>query len=255
MTLYGIAISTTRATPNSAMIYLAGNKKATETATDQLPSSPGAILLLKTNYIPGQVDDIGSNTPLTKWENQPCERLHWISCGSVNGEHLMIVNEWPSATSGASAYKLSAKRPVFDSLQPPKPQHPPNWPESFHSVAILQPFEKDNHLFAVAELWYKEKKYIQADIYALSGITLSYRYFLDREDTVYQFSLNGSPYSDQVSTTRKIPDRDWIAERATFQGELQLLNKSTNWWYERYGKGNLNWVCSMTFHLIPYSGF
>ncbi|TEY41046.1 hypothetical protein BOTCAL_0405g00040 [Botryotinia calthae] len=228
--LYGISISSARATPNTAMIYLTGNRGP--------GSNNGTIMVLQAEYHPDNPSNIGSEIPLTAWNNQPGTMLHWISCGSVKQEDILLINDLSVVTPGASAYKLSVPRPTFKN--PPLPSRP-LWPLSFHAVALFHPFQKDFQVFAVAEIWYTESTSMQVDMYTLTGIELSYKYQVTDGQTMYSFSINGSAYTFPVSTNRVIPAHNWIAQGTTFQGQLPLLGKQTNWWYQIAPMGNYIW--------------
>jgi hypothetical protein len=143
----------------------------------------------------------------------------------------------------ASAYQLSVPRPLF--LAPSPPPAGPLWPPSFHAVALLHPFYKDtaDGAFCVAEIWYTESTFMQADLYNLQGHELSCKYEVVNGQTLFSFSLNGGPYSTPVVTSLIIPARNWIAQKAQLQGQLPILDVQTNWWYETVQPGNItNWV-------------
>ncbi|KAI0410516.1 hypothetical protein F5X98DRAFT_359373 [Xylaria grammica] len=227
--LYGISISTARAVDeNQAMVYLTGN------TPDRSPET-GTIMLLTTTFDLKNPGEIGTDVPLTIWDKQPSTMLHWICSGAINGEDTILLSDLPGRTNlqvdgppAASAYKLAPRRPLFQ-----VPQVPPSplWPGSFHAVALLHPFNKDNQSFCVAEIWYTESAYIRCDMYTPSGISVSFVYESEGGKTHFRISINKGPYSSPFPTTRTIPERSWIAKKGKFQGQLPILDVQTNWWY------------------------
>ena len=231
VTLYGIAISEVRASSNNAMVYLTGNSGS--------GSATSTIMLLQAVYDPMDSSKIGSNIPLTAWNNQPGTLLHWISCGTIAQDDTMLVNELSGTFPGALAYQLAIPRPLFQVESTPSQ---PLWPTSFHAVALFHPFEKNNQVLTVAEIWYTESSSMRFDIYTLSGIELSLKYQLVGGQTQYQFAINGSAYSPPQPTNRVIPAHDWIAKVVKYQGQLPLLGEQTDWWYEIAPTKNNIWV-------------
>ncbi|KAI9859033.1 MAG: NHL repeat-containing protein 3 [Trichoglossum hirsutum] len=237
LTLYGISISTARAADKTAMVYLTGN-------TSDLGSDTGTIMLLTATYDPEKPSDIGSNTPMTAWNNQPGTMLHWICSGPITDQEMILLSDLTNdgkSSDGdapaASAYQLAVPRPLFQ--VPPQAPTGPLWPTSFHAVTLLHPFEKDNQPFCVAEIWYTELTSMQFDIYTMTGIEVSYKYKLVGGETVYSVSTNGSPYYGPFPTTKVIPAHDWIANSTAFQGQLPILNVQTNWWYQVVQPGHM----------------
>ncbi|RYP23163.1 hypothetical protein DL765_001248 [Monosporascus sp. GIB2] len=237
--LYGISISTARAVDkNHAMVYLTGN-------TPGHPSDTGTIILLTTRHNPKNPSDIGSNIPLTVWDKRPGTMLHWICSGHINGKETILLSNLPNSTGpavneppSAFAYQLAVPRPLF---QEPTPSRRPLWPENFHAVALLHPFEKDNQSFCVAEIWYAESTCMRFDMYTPTGIGVSFLYKSKDGNTHFQISINGGQYSRPIPTSRVIPEHNWIARMAHYQGQLPILDVQTNWWYTVATKKTTMW--------------
>lgn len=198
-------------------------------------------MLLPAEYHPDNSSDIGSNIPLTAWNGQPGTLLHWVSCGAVAQEDMLLISDLSGVIPRALAYQLSVPRPLFQI--PPSPASP-LWPSSFHAVALFHPFEKDLQVFAAGEIWYTESTSMQVDMYTQTGIELSYKYQVTGVETTYQVSIDASAYTTPVPTTKVIPAHDWIAKATNFQGQLPLLGEQTDWWYEIAPTKNYIWVSS-----------
>jgi hypothetical protein len=222
------------------MVYLTGNTSGSGPNT-------GTIMLLATLYDPTKPSNIGSDVPLTAWNNQPGTMLHWICSGPIMDQDMILLSVLSAAQTTpptpASAYQLSVSRPLF--LAPSPPPAGPLWPPSFHAVALFHPFDRDaaDDAFCVAEIWYTESTSMQVDIYNLKGLEISCNYEVVNGQTYFSFSVNGGPYSTPQVTSKIIPARNWIAQKAQFQGQLPILDVQTNWWYETVQPDNItNWV-------------
>jgi hypothetical protein len=204
-------------------------------------------MLLTTSYDPTTPSYIGSDVPLTAWNNQPGTMLHWICSGTIMDQDMILLSVLSAAQTTrptlASAYQLSVSRPLF--FAPSSPSPGPLWPPSFYAVALLHPFDKDeaDDAFCVAEIWYTESTFMQVDCYNLKGTKISCKYEVMNSQTYFSFSVNDGPYSLPKVTSKIIPAHDWIAQKAQFQGQLPILDVQTNWWYETVQPDNItNWV-------------